>query len=99
MGLRRFLVADRSMEPTLHDGDGLLAFRPWRARPGQLRCLEHPARPGFWMVKRVADVADDGTMEVLADNRAAGGVDSRTFGRVRVDTTYRVLVRIPQRLL
>lgn len=85
------------MEPSLHDGDGLVAFRPWRARPGQLRCLEHPERPGFWMVKRVADVRADGTMEVAADNRDAGGVDSRTFGRVPVDDTYRVVVRIPGR--
>ncbi len=87
------------MEPAVHDGDGLLAIRPWRARPGQMRCLEHPLRPGLWMVKRVADVADDGTMEVVADNRAAGGVDSRTFGRVPTGGTYRVLLRIPRRLL
>jgi hypothetical protein len=99
MGLRRFLVADRSMEPALHDGDGVLAIRPWRARPGQLRCLEHPARPGFWLVKRVADVAEDGTMWVVADNRAAGGVDSLTFGRVPASGSYRVLFRVPRRLL
>ena len=87
------------MEPTLRDGDGLVAFRPWRARPGQLRCLEHPTRPGFWLVKRVSEVAADGTMEVIADNRAAGGVDSRTFGRIPTSGSYRVLFRIPRRLL
>jgi hypothetical protein len=95
VGLRRFVVADRSMEPALRDGDGLVAVRPWRARAGQLRCLEHPRRPGFWLVKRVADVGADGTMEVVADNRDAGGVDSRTFGRVPVAGSYRVLFRVP----
>jgi len=84
------------MEPALHDGDGLVAIRPWPARSGQLRCLEHPRRPGFWLVKRVAQVVADGTMEVVADNRAAGGVDSTTFGPVPVAGSYRVLFRVPR---
>ena len=54
--LRRFVVADRSMEPTLVDGQGLVGWRTDRARIGQLRCVEHPDRPGFWLVKRVESV-------------------------------------------
>ncbi len=87
------------MEPALHDGDGLVAVRPWRARCGQLRCVEHPGRPGFWLVKRVAAVHGDGTMDVAADNRAAGGVDSSEFGAVPISGTYRVVARIPSRNL
>jgi hypothetical protein len=95
---RRFVVADRSMEPTLVDGQGLLAVAWTRARPGQLRCLEHPSRPGFWLVKRVAAVDGD-TMTVLSDNRDATLADSRSFGAVPVAGSYRVVVRIPRRLM
>ena len=95
--LRRFVVADRSMEPTLVDGQGLVAVAARRARVGQLRCLEHPGRPGFWLVKRVSEVHDDGTMSVLSDNRAVTTADSRSFGRVPVTGSYRVVLRVPRR--
>lgn len=85
------------MEPTLVDGQGLVAV-PWgSARVGQLRCLEHPERPGFWLVKRVSAVHDDATMSVLSDNHEATVADSRSFGPVPVAGSYRVVVRIPLR--
>lgn len=96
---RRFVVADRSMEPTLTDGQGLLAVRSRRARVGQLRCLPHPARRDFWLVKRVDAVHDDGTMSVLSDNREATLSDSRRFGPVPIEGTYRVVLRVPRRLM
>ena len=65
------------MEPTLVDGQGLFALRTATAKVGQLRCLEHPQRPGFWLVKRVEAVFDDGTMLVLSDNRSSTLADSR----------------------
>ena len=86
------------MEPTLVHGQGLVAVSSSSARPGQLRCLEHPARPGFWLVKRVA--SEDGeTMRVESDNAGVGAVDSRHFGPVPVRGSYRVLVRVPRRLM
>jgi hypothetical protein len=87
--LRRFIVADRSMEPGLVEGQGLLATPYGQARTGQVRCFEHPDRPGFWLVKRVDEVAGS-TMSVRSDNPA--GVDSRTLGRVPVAGSYRVLL-------
>ncbi len=85
------------MEPTLVPGQGLLAVATRRARVGQLRCLEHPQRPGFWLVKRVSEVHPDATMSVLSDNRDATVADSRSFGPVPIEGSYRVLVRIPLR--
>jgi hypothetical protein len=76
------------MEPTLVDGQGLLGIPTRSARVGELRCLE-----------RVAEVHSDGTMSVLSDNRDATLADSRTFGRVPVAGSYRVVVRIPRRLM
>ena len=48
--VRRFVVVDRSMSPALREGQGLLSVRSRRAKVGQLRVLEHPLRPGFWLV-------------------------------------------------
>ena len=87
------------MEPTLVDGQGLIALRTDRTRVGQIRCLEHPDRPGFWLVKRVEAVFDDGTMRVLSDNRTSTLADSRSFGPVPIAGSSRVLVRVPRRLL
>jgi len=94
---RRFLVSDRSMEPTLVDGQGLVGVPSRTAKVGQLRCLQHPERPGFWLVKRVAEVHVDGTMSVLSDNREVTVADSRSFGPVPIAGSYRVVVRIPRR--
>jgi hypothetical protein len=92
------------MEPTLTDGQGLIAVPSRRARPGQLRCVEHPGREGFWLVKRVDEVHDDPTtgdptMTVLSDNRSATMADSRSFGPVPVAGSYRVVAKVPRRLM
>jgi signal peptidase I len=92
--VRRFVVAEDSMLPTLHPGDGLIAVRSARARRGEIRCFEHPERPGFWLVKRVGHVRGD-RFEALSENPNAKAVDSRRFGDVPIDGSYRMFVRIP----
>ncbi len=87
------------MEPTLVDGQGLVAVRSGSARVGQLRCLEHPDRQDFWLVKRVSEVHGDGTMSVLSDNREVTMADSRAFGPVPIAGSYRVVLRVPRRLM
>ncbi len=87
------------MEPTLVDGQGLVALPTNAARVGQLRCVEHPLRPGFWLVKRVSEVHPDHTMSVLSDNREATMADSRSFGPVPIAGSYRVVLRLPRRLM
>jgi hypothetical protein len=85
------------MEPALEPGQGLVGVPTRRARAGQLRVVEHPHRPDFWLVKRVGEVLADGRMTVLSDNRAATLADSRSFGPVPVEGSYRVVVRVPTR--
>ncbi len=82
------------MLPTLRPGDGLLAVRSRRIRRGQLRVFEHPARPGFWLVKRVGDVRGD-RFQALSDNPSVGTIDSQRFGDVPITGSYRVIVRVP----
>ena len=86
------------MLPALRPGDGVVAVRSSRLRRGQIRCFEHPERPGFWLVKRVAGVRGD-TFEARSDNDAPGATDSRRFGFVPAQGSYRVLFRVPRQLL
>lgn len=87
------------MLPTLTAGQGLIATPYGPVRLGQVRCVEHPNRPGFWLVKRIGDLHPDGTMTVISDNHEAPTIDSRAFGRVSVAGSYRVLVAVPLRLM
>ncbi len=87
------------MEPTLRAGQGLIASRSRRAKPGQIRCVEHPDRPGFWLVKRVTELPTPTTMWVESDNGEVSTTDSRTLGPLDVAGSWRVVVRIPLRLM
>lgn len=104
----RYEIADHSMEPTLRPGDWVIAWqRPGRVRVGDVVVVEHPHRPGFEMVKRIAAVAgrpapDSGIpvrgVWLLGDNPQAGSVDSRVMGafpdsslQARVFARYRPL--------
>lgn len=86
------------MEPTLVDGQGIIAWQTDRVRRDELRCVEHPQRPGFWLVKRVESV-EGTTMRVVSDNLDVDAVDSRRFGPVPITGSYRVVVAVPQRLM
>ena len=94
--VKRFIVEDRSMEPTLHPGQGLIAIRSRKLRRNQLRVVEHPERPGFWIVKRLGDRVDQTRWMLLADN-SSEGQDSRHFGPVDMADSWRIVVKIPQR--
>ena len=80
-------------------GQGLVTTPLGGAHAGQIRVFEHPDRPGFWLVKRI-DAVDAGSMIVRSDNpEAPGAVDSRSFGPVDVDDSYRLLFAVPLRFM
>jgi signal peptidase I len=98
LGLARRLAAyrieDHSMEPALQPGDWVLGVRRRHARRGEVVVFDHPQRPGFEMVKRVAappgETVDEtalgpGGLWVLGDNPAAGSVDSRRLGPIPLE--------------
>ena len=85
------------MRPTLRPGDGLLAVPCTRVRRGELRVFRDPTLPTRWLIKRVGDV-QGATFEARSDNPGAPGVvDSRQFGAVPAEGSYRVVwtVRAP----
>jgi phage repressor protein C with HTH and peptisase S24 domain len=95
--LRRFIVAEDSMRPTLEPGDAVVTRKSPRIRRGEIRFFEHPGRPDFWLVKRVGAITG-GEFEAVSDNELADAIDSRSFGRVPIVGSYRLLVRVPRRL-
>jgi len=99
--LRRFAVVEDSMRPALNPGDGLLALRGGVPRRGQIRVFRDPTLPTRWLVKRVGGVRGSGrdaTFEAASDNPSAPGVvDSRQFGWVPAQGTYRVLWTVKAR--
>ncbi len=50
--LARFEISEVSMTPTLHPGDRVLTWERVPRR-GDIVVFEHPAKPDFWLVKRV----------------------------------------------
>ncbi len=83
------------MQPTLNEGDGLVAVRGGAPKRGELRLFPDPRLSTRWLVKRVDDVfesASGAIFDARSDNpRAPGAVDSHEFGPVRATGTYRVV--------
>jgi|SRR5215471_7819468 len=77
--LRRFRVADTSMQPTLYPGDRLLVMTWLAPRPGDVVVLRDPDAYLSFAVKRVESVTPDGGVVVRGDN-ANVSRDSRHFG-------------------
>jgi nickel-type superoxide dismutase maturation protease len=84
----RVEVEGDSMAPTLRPGEYLVAVRSHRVVGGSLVVVEHPGRPGYEMVKRVAATPGERVADrvlgpdeywVVGDNED-GSTDSRTFG-------------------
>ncbi len=84
-------VANASMLPTYRHGDCLLVlYGSRRIRAGHVVLVRRPERV---LVKRVREVAPDGSVTVRSDNSLVG-TDSRSFGPVRrEDVLGRVLLR------
>jgi len=92
---RRYLdvveVRGRSMAPTLHAGDRLLAVR-LRARAGDVVLATDPRDPRRELIKRATSV-DRHRVRLRGDN-AAASTDARTFGAVPADAvSWRVILR------
>lgn len=80
--LRRFEIADASMEPALRHGDWVIALRLNSApQRGDIVVFRSDQLPDQWLVKRVARRLPEGSF-VLGDNPALSSADSRTLGPV-----------------
>lgn len=86
-------VRGRSMLPTLHPGDRLLAARLRRApRPGEIVLAADPRDPSRELVKRV--IAADASGVRLGGDNAAFSTDARAFGAVPAHAVrWRVVAR------
>jgi signal peptidase I len=81
------------MEPALRPGDFLVATSRGKVHRGALVVVEHPGRPGFEIVKRVAAVPGDEidgrrlapSQYWLVGDSPGQSTDSRTLGPVTSD--------------
>ncbi len=82
------------MLPSLSPGDWAVAVELSRYRRGDVVVVEHPARPGFEMVKRLVAVPGDLTPDGrvlesdefwIEGDHPQSSTDSRSFGPVRRD--------------
>ncbi len=78
--MRRFEVVDRSMEPSLSEGDYLLA-RSRTPRPGEIVVFQHPQGRGFHLVKRVIAVEGE-TVEISSGAVLVNGVERDPAGEL-----------------
>lgn len=80
------------MTPTLQPGQEVIAVSTRRAEPGNLVVFEHPRRSQFWLIKRLAD--DSGW--ITSDNEELSDTDSRTLGRLPVESLHPVIERLDE---
>ena len=90
MPMKRYRVAGHSMTPTLQPGQEVVAVDTRQAEPGNVVVFEHPARPGLWLIKRLADESG----WITSDNEELSDTDSRTLGRIPIDQLDPVVERL-----
>ncbi len=78
--VRRFIVADTSMQPALRPGDRLLVASWLAPREGDIVVFRDPEAHNTFVVKRVRRLSAD-NVEVRGDNPYVSR-DSRHFGPV-----------------
>lgn len=85
------------MLPNLRPGQEVVATDSRLAGIGEMVVFEHPDRPGFWMIKRVADppeVISDDEAWVLSDNPNETRADSRSLGALPRSSLWPVVERL-----
>lgn len=86
LGRRRaFLVEGDSMTPTLSSGDVVLVRPSTIYRVGDIVLAEHPYKSSVKILKRIAQIEQNGTVRLIGDN-PADSTDSRTFGAVSIES-------------
>lgn len=80
-----FLVEGDSMLPTLSGGDKVLVDPRGYIAVRDVVMAQHPYKSEVKVVKRVADIADDGRLTLRGDNPAES-TDSRAFGTVSLES-------------
>jgi DNA-3-methyladenine glycosylase II len=92
MAMKRFRVAGHSMTPTLQPDQEVVGVNTRGAEPGNLVVFEHPGRPGFWLIKRLGDESG----WVVSDNDEHDHTDSRTLGRIPIESMLTVVERLDE---
>ena len=81
----RCRIEGNSMRPSYSDGDIVYfrAVKRSKIKQGEAVLFRHPFQ-SILVIKRIAEVTEDGSCYVLGDNQLESS-DSRSFGRVSTD--------------
>ena len=82
---RAFLVEGDSMTPTLKHGDVVLINSNAEFGVGDVVLAKHPYRSSVRILKRIAEIEQNGTLLLTGDNPAES-TDSRIFGAVSIES-------------
>jgi nickel-type superoxide dismutase maturation protease len=79
-----FTIEGESMYPALNAGERVLIKPRAEIRVGDIVLANHPFKSNVSIIKRVAQILDDGRFFLIGDN-ALESTDSRSFGALRPD--------------
>lgn len=82
LGRRRgFIVEGNSMSPTFENGTAVLVKNTKKIKKGDVVLVRHPYKKSVKILKRVAEISDDGKFNLVGDNPSESS-DSRSFGLI-----------------
>ena len=84
---KAFRVEGDSMQPTLNDNDVVLIESTSDVAVGDIVLARHPYKQSVKMLKRVANIDENGRFSLVGDNPGES-TDSRKFGTVSIEYIY-----------
>lgn len=95
LGRRRGIIVEgNSMSPTLENGDTVFIKSANKIEKSDIVLANHPYKKGVKILKRVAEITDDGKLNLIGDNPSESS-DSRSFGKISLgDVIGKVTCRL-----
>lgn len=85
------------MAPTLEHGDTVFVKITKKIKPNDIVLADHPFKKSVRILKRVAEITNDGKLNLIGDNPPESS-DSRSFGVVSLDhITGKVVSRLDEK--
>lgn len=82
LGRRRGIIVEgNSMSPTLENGEKIFIKSAKKIEVGDIVLAKHPYKKSVKILKRVAEITEDGKLNLIGDNPSESS-DTRSFGLI-----------------